>query len=323
MNKLAVLERLEPLTNMQVRQVEHQPKTRVVVTPDMVILKPGSGGRSIPMSENGVKAMATFIGMPTSMGQRLSPDTFGKVATELLSRKERYNLLLDEGQISDFANYHGLRTINPERLVSIIDRTIPDVNFHRVTLMENHSAQIEVIGDKRQPVARGDLIQAGTMITFSPINTIKPAVQSYVLRLACTNGATSNNIVREYGAGGEGDDIWQWFRESIKGAYGALGGIVNRYQQMMDEKIPAAQRAMMLEALLKEAKISGDDADAVRAQALAQPPRNTYELVNLITWASSHVIREPGRIRQALTAAATFTDETEHRRICPVCHINR
>ncbi len=322
MNRTEVLEHLEPLAHIQVRQVEHSPRTKVMVTPDMVTLRPGSGGHLVPLNENGVKALANFIGMPQAMGARLNPDTFGRVATELLGRKERYNLLLDNAQVTDFAEYRGVRTIQPERLVSTIERAIPKANFHRVLLLGDYSAAIEIVGERRQPVARGDLIRAGAMVTFSPIGMLAPMVQSYVLRLACTNGVTTNDIVREFhfGGSGEDDDIWQWFRQSLGASYSSLGNIVNRYQEMRNEHIPAGQRALMLEAMLKDAHITGEDADVVRARAIEVPPRNAYEMVNLITWASSHIIREPAKIRRAQITAATFTSQEEHARACPLCH---
>jgi len=325
MNRTEVLQQLEPITHTQVRQVEHGPRTRVVVTPDMVVLRPGSGGHLIPLNENGVKALTNYIGMPRSLCQQLSPDTFGRVVTELLDRKQRYNILLDNGQVIDFADYRGIRNLPTERVVETIERSVPSAEFHRVNLFGQYSAMIEVVGEQRQPVVRGDLIRAGALVTFSPINTIRPTVQSYVLRLACTNGMTANNVLKEFqfGGGGEGDDIWQWFRQSLRDAYRSLNAIVNRYREMRNERIPADQRAAMLEAMLRDARITGEDADAIRARAIEEPPRNTYDLVNLLTWASSHVVREPARIRRIQTTVATFSSEAEHRQVCPICHRNR
>ncbi len=322
MNRTEVLEHLEPLTRTQVRQVEHTSRTRVSVTPDMVVLRPGSGGHLMPLNESGVKALANFIGMPAGMGSRLSPDTFGKVATELLGRKERYNLLLANGQVKDFTEYHGVRIIQPEKLVSTIERAIPKANFHRVLLLGDYSATIEIVGEHRQPVARGDLVRAGALVAFSPIGTTVPMVQSFALRQICTNGVTTNDIIREYhfGGSGEGDDLWQWFRQSIGDSYRAIDTIINRYQEMRNEHIPASQRALVLEAMLKDARITGDDADAIRAHAIEDPPRNAYEMVNLFSWASSHIIREPARIRRAQITAATFTSQETHAQACPLCH---
>jgi hypothetical protein len=318
MQKAEVMEHLKPLTGVTVRTIEHQPKTRVVVMPDQVILRPGSGGHLVPLQDSGVKALANFVGMPQTMGKEISPELFGRVTTEILARRGRYSILLSEGKVIDFAKPSHTHNLPPERIVDTIEQTIPGADFGRVTITTGYSATIEVIGEKREPVTRGDLVRAGAMVKFSPIGTIRPMIQSFVMRLVCTNGAIDSQVLREY-TGGEGDDIWQWFRASIKSAYGSLGDIVNRYREMMKDRISAEQRALVLEDLLKRAKISGEVADAVRARALQEPPRNAYEMMNLITWVSTHLLKEPARIQQARSVAADFVSEENHHTYCPVC----
>ena len=324
MDRTAVLEKLEPISHVATRPVEHTAQTRVLVEPGQVVIRPGGGGHLVPISEDGVKAMTNFVGLPRGVSQQLSPDLFGRVATELLSRKERYNLLLDNGQVTNFGDYRGIRNLPVDRVLSAIEHGIPHCDYHEVNVLGNHSAMLQVVGAKEAAVRRGDLVRAGALVQFSPINTIQPVVQSYVLRLMCTNGVSTKTVLAEFTGGhGEGDDVWQWFRQSVRAAGQALGAIVNRYQQMIKERIPADQRASMLEALLRQAGITGRDAEVVRAQAIEQPPRNTYELLNLVTWASSHIISEPKNIQRALNATATFTDETEHASVCPLCHARR
>ena len=324
MNRTQVLEQLEPICHTTVRQVEHSPRTRVIVQPDQVLIRPGSGGALIPLNENGAKALTNFVGMPQKLGQQLSPDLYGRVATELLGRKERYNLLLEDDQVKDFGDHRGVKNLPVERVLTTIERAIPNCDYHRVTVGANCSATLEIVGTKQEAVRRGDMVRAGAMVSFSPINMIMPTVQSYVLRLACTNGATSRTVLANFsggggGGGGEGDDIWQWFRQSVQAAYQSIGQVVGRYQEMIQERIPADQRATMLEALLREAGIKGKDAEAVRAQAIENPPRNTYDMVNLITWASSHLITTPIQRHRALNASASFTSASEHARTCPLC----
>jgi hypothetical protein len=316
-----VLKQLEPLTNISVRTIEHQPRTKVVVQPDQVILRPGSGGRLMPINQEGAKSLANFIGMPQSLGKEITPGLFGQMATEVLSRRERYSVLLKNGAIIDFAKPSPARNISPERLVSTIEHAIPHAEFHKVTT-QGYNASIEIVGVKQEAVRRGDLIRAGALVNFSPVGTVMPSVQSFVLRLACTNGMTHNDILNEYrgGGGGEGDDIWQWFRSSLRGAYGSLGGIVKRYRDMMKDHIPNEQRALILEEMLKRAKIGGEVANLVRSRAVQEPPRNSYEMLNLITWASSHLLTEPRQIGRAREVAATFASEETHHTYCPMCH---
>ena len=320
MDRTVVLEKLEPVSRISARQVEHNPRTRVMVEPGQVIIRPGNGGHLIPLSENGVKAMTNFVGLPRKLGQELSPELFGRVVTELLGRKERYNLLLDDGQVEGLAEYRGVRNLPVERVLSTIERAIPRCDYHRVTVLPDCAATLEIIGTKQEAVRRGDMVRAGAMVSFSPINTVLPMVQSYVLRLVCTNGAISKTVLTQFtGGGGEGDDIWQWFRQSVQAAYQSIGNIVNRYREMVQERIPADQRAAMLEELLRQAGITGKEAEAVRAQAIQNPPRNSYDMVNLITWASSHIISSPPQRHRALNAGATFTSESQHATICPLC----
>ncbi len=322
MNKEEVLEKLQPMSNVSVRQVEHTPRTRVLVNPEQVVIRPGSGGQLVPLSENGVKALTNFVGMPDKVCKNLSPRLFGEVATELLALKVHYNLLISDEQVLSFSRAQGVRNMPVERVLDTIDKVIPDCDFHRVSILGNYSAMLEIAGPKQQAVRRGDLVRAGALVSFSPINTIKPLVQSYVLRLACTNGQPSKTVLAEY-TGGEGDDVWQWFRQSVRAAYQSVGNIVNRYREMIQERIPADQRAGMLEELLRQAGITGKEAEAVRAQAIQEPPRNAYDMMNLITWASSHIVRSPERIQRTLAASAAFTSESQHASICPLCQTRR
>ena len=326
MNKVEVLERMEPILNTQVRTMEHNPRTRVMVTPEMVTLRPGGGQRHLEMTTGGVQSLANFVGLPWNLAAKLRPETFGTVATELLGRQNRYALMIKEGAITAVAKPTEFCSLNPNRVLTAIEGGIRGIEYHRVLLLDNFVVSLELIGERREPVVAGDLMQAGAQVSFSPIGTVDPIVQSYALRLVCTNGMTNNTVLREFhygGGGGDGDDIWQWFRRSSREAYNSLNRIVERYRRMMDEQIPADQRALMLEAMLREAKISGEDGNAIRAMAIENPPETSYDLMNLLTNATSHLLEDPRRVRTAQNAVASYTSETEHARVCPVCHSRR
>ncbi len=329
MNRVEVLERMEPILDTQVRTMEHNPRTRVTVTPEMVTLRPGGGQCHLEMTTGGVQSLANFVGLPWNLAARLRPETFGTVATELLGRKHRYTLMIKEGAITAVAKPTEFRSLSPTRVLSAIEGGIRGIEYHRVLLLDNFVVSLELIGERREPVVRGDLIQAGAQVSFSSLGTVDPIVQSYALRLACTNGMTSNTILREFhyggggGGGNEGDDIWQWFRRSSRDAYNSLNRIIERYRRMMDEQIAPDQRASMLEAMLREAKISGDEANAIRALAIESPPETSYDLLNLLTNATSHLLEDPRRVRRAQNTVASYTSADEHARVCPVCHAHR
>lgn len=322
MKKEDVLQCLEPLSGVSTRTLEHQPRTRVMVQPDQVILRPGSGGRHMPLSEEGVKSLAKFSGMSHKLCQEISPDLFGQVATQVLARRGHYSVMLMDGAIASFDKPHLGRQVNPERLVATIERAIPHPEYLQVIPRDDFTASIELVGEKQEAVVRGDLVRAGALINFSPIGTVAPEVQSFVLRLLCTNGMVDTQVLREYngGGGGEGDDIYQWFRKSLVDAYSAITPIVNRFREMREDHIPAAQRALILEDMLRKADIKGELADTIRARAIQEPPRNAYEMLNLITFASSHLAPDPAQIRRLRSVAAHFSSEGRHSGLCPLCH---
>ena len=327
MNRTEVLEQLEPVLTTRVREVEHTPATRVEVTPDMVTFRPGRGARTIEMAEEGVKGMATFLGLPWTLASQLHPATWSRVATELLGAKERYALVVKDDKVTGLAKAHQHHTLATERVLRTIEAAVPNIDYHRVVVTGSSTVSLEVVGERRQAVARGDLIRAGANIVFSPLGEVQPSVQSYVLRLICTNGMTDNAILRNFThggrGGGEGDEVWQWFRNSIREAYGALEHVIARYQELRDERIRPEDRAGMIEAMLREARITGEAADAVRARAMEYPPANRYQLMNLISHAVSHDLVEGRDIRWGQLAVANHVAERDHARICPVCHTQR
>jgi len=308
--------------NTQLREVDHNPRTRVMVAPENVSLRPGGGKRILEVAPGGVMSLVKFSGLPENVAKNIRPETFGMVATELLASKRRYSVVLKDGAITNFVRRGEYRNTNPERALQAIEAGVRGADFHRVMILDNLVAQIEVVGEERQPVSRGDLVQAGAMVQFSAIGTINPLVRAYALRLACTNGMTHNDILREFhhSGGGDGDDIWQWFRRSVREAYGAINPIIQRYRSMMDELISPEQRAQVLTAMLCEAKIVGGPADAIRAMAIENPPENRYQMMNLISYASSHLLERPDQVRRAQNTAADYAHEHTNHLECPLCH---
>lgn len=322
MERSAVLEQIQPIMRMGLRKVDHGAGARVVIGQEQVALKPSKGSRAITFTEDGQRNLLSFANIPMAMDNKLSMDTRARVANELLARKGPYSVIVNDNQITGFAtDKQEHNALNPERVLKTVEKALSIVNYNRVHV-EGAAARIELTTDQQATVARGDLVQAGAVIQFSPIGTEFPSVESYVLRLSCTNGMTSNDVFQKFGHG-EGDDVWHFFRQAVRAAVRALARIAGRYIQMMRDNIPPDQRALVLEAMIKEARISPEIADAIRARAIAEPPRTAYDVMNMITYASSHDLTEPKEVIRAQRAAAKFIDESEHTRLCPTCRSKR
>lgn len=329
MNRTEVLEKLAPLMELGTRRIDHNPNTRVVVSSDEVALRPGGGARTLTIAKEGRKSLLQFTGIPVAVAEKLSDDTVGRSVTELLAHKHEYSVLTKQGEIVQFSPPTPERAnVRPDRALAVVEKALGHVDYFRANVIGQNGAMVEVVGDKTEPdpggATRGDLLQAGVFLKFSPLGVFEPQVQSYCMRLACTNGATSNTVIKQFQfTGGEGDGIYQWMRQSVKEAYRGFSRIVGQYRKMVEENVPPADRAMMLEALLKQAGIKGENAEAVRALALENPPRTSYDMHNLITYASSHFLEAPDQIQRAMLTTAAFSSEHDHARVCPTCRRTR
>lgn len=317
MNREQVLERLEPLTHFTLRDIEHGPRTKVLVQGEEMGLRPG-GGKIVPVAPGSTQSFMRFCGVPGSLATRLSDELLGRVAGELLAKMGRYQLVLQDNQIIDATRMLRRGAIPPQRVIDTVERQIPEVTYRQAMFPKANVAVLDVVGPRTEPVVEGDLVRGGAMITFSPLAITNPTVQSFVERLVCTNGATTNTFLGEFGFG-EGDSLWHWFRQAVAQAYNSVGQIVERWRAMLQEEIASADRALVLEGLLKQARLSKEAAEAVRAQALEQPPANTYEAMNLITFGATHFETEPVRVLRARDTAAKYADVVEHHTICPTC----
>lgn len=328
MDRVAVLDTISPLMDFSIKNIEHNPRTRVLVQPDAVILRPGDGKRALTLAPDGVKSMATYAGFPVDLAKQLSPDTFARVATELLDRKEIYSVTMKDQLVVAFGKPGIERNLSPQRVLATIEKSIKVEDYNRCMLTPDNGVILDITGERRLQVKKGDVVQAGANVVFSPIGSINPMVQSYVLRLACTNGATTEEVIREYryrrgGGGGEGDDIWHFFRESIREAYHSVERIVANWRNLDEKHIDPEHRAAIIEAVLTKAHITGELADAVRAEAMNHPPQSEYDVMNLITWASSHLLTSPRQVMKARETAAQWAAESQHARVCPICHTRR
>ena len=319
MNTTEVLEKIRPLAELKVHEVDHDRNTAVVVDGEKLTFKPGGKAHQVTVAPEGVTSLVNFVGLPRAIQEKLSPKVFGAVATELLAGKERYGFLAKGDQAVAFVRQTSYRNYPPNRVVSTIEKAIEETDFNRVIMYPNQVVDLEVVGAREEAVQRGDLVRAGALVTFSPIGVVAPRVQSFVMRMVCTNGATSMDVMRDFHAGGEGDDVWQWFRKSIKASVRSIAPILNRWREMMEQEISPQDRVMILAALIKKSGLPPIQARAVQQRALQEPPRNNYDMMQLMTWGTSHLDMEPVALRRVRHVTEAFAHEETHARTCPVC----
>ncbi len=331
MDRNAVLEKLQPYEDIRPREVTATARVEVADTPSGFAFKPTRGARLIDIGEAGLPALYKRTGIPNTLANRVSNETVAKLATEVLTTQGEHSVLVNNGEAVDFADSSKYRRIPADRMLANIERGIPadgSVEYTRLLHLPNQTVQLEVVGPAELAVARGDIIRPGVNVRFSSTGLTAPEISPHNLRLICTNGLTSYGMGQSYSfTGGEGEgngngngNLWNWVRRTVRDTYRQVP--IDRFREMEQTPVSDEERVQMVEALIRRQRLNSSAAAAVRARALQFPPQNIWEVFNLGTWASSHLIpdTEPRQVIRAQVAASDFVTEDTHSRVCPTCN---
>lgn len=334
MNRVEVLEAIEPMARVRGEVVEPGPNTRIVCGGEYMGLRRGKGTRLQHFTPTGRQSFLKHLGLSQKVADRLSPGTLQTATTELVQRYPAFTILVEDGRIADVLGVAQFRPVAPERALVAIERGAGELEYTRVLPYQGgQGVEIEAMGFSEAEIHRArdwygerprvnDIVRGGLMARFSPGGYIEPSVAAHVVRLVCTNGLTHTEIWEQSTGGGEGGgDIWGWFRTSARQAIQSLAPIAERYRALAEQEIDPFERAEVLEGLIQEAGIRGEVRDAILAQAIEQPPETEWDMLNLITWATTHAMEDTSRIRRAQQAATRFADVQERRsHVCPTCN---
>ena len=306
---------------------------RVIAADDGFAVRPSARGRSIVLDQGGTKELFKATGLNLNLKTKAEHDALATVMTQALQSQGGLALMVNEDGQATGLLPEGNRgaPVVAERALASIERGLKgEVAYQRV-IRDGLSARIDVIGERVHPVyPRGshervnDLVGAGVTATFSPVGSVVPAVQGYVLRQVCSNGIVITETLVEYKFTGGGDEgtVYNWLKGGTRMAEQSVGPAVETFRALAADEVPEGERAATLEALLKDAKLPENAADAVRAQAIERPPVNQWEMLNLVTWATTHLMDDPRQIRRAEGVARDFAAADTHARICPTCRRN-
>ena len=189
----------------------------------------------------------------------------------------------------------------------------------RAMVMPHYGARLELVGGLEHHVKKGDLIRSGVLIDFNPAGLTDPVVQAYGQRLVCTNGMTAMTVLESHTLTGNQDETEAWLREAVKTAYTGLESAVLRWREMAGFTIRPQDRSLLLGGLAKDSKLSGTAQAALYAQGTEEPPETAYDVLNLMTWLTSHVLENPQRIARAQAATARFAQDEIYHKHCPTC----
>lgn len=288
-------------------------------------IKPSSGARSIPLSVDGSKNLIALVGMSAKMRTDLSGGTFLKASSELLAKRGRFTVLTKDGVGVDVMGGKHHYAVEPDRALRTMEQ-VGLVDFHRVYTRNDRSVVIQTLGDRIEPVtkAKGDRVQAGASLIMSPIGTVVPSVQSFSMVIACTNGMTMEEVDETFsfadgGGSNNPNGFWDWLRRNLRKAQDSIGIQTQHFREMQAHRIGPNERAAALEGMIRQSHLPDDLGEAVRARALAHPPTNAWELMNLITWGTTHATSDYDVVRKSQKAMSQFAHNVAVHKVCPLC----
>ena len=309
---------LAPVMGLSVAKLEMPARVVVADNGDMILQ---SGDVISELSDNARAGLLQRSKVAGGVVNRLSATTASTVMTELLGSIGATSVLYNRGEVQGFANQGRYRMVDTTMVLNSIEDALgSDMEVHRVGIRPNNDVRLEILGDMEYEAVKGDMIRAGTMVQYNPVGLSHPRVQSYGLRLVCTNGATATDVLRSYALTGDNDDLGQWFQKSVRVSYDGLGDTVGRWRELQEDDISATDRPLILGSLAQRARLRGPVRDAFWARATEAPPENAYDMLNLLTWMSSHVITDPQQVARMQDVGAEFVDEQLHNKHCPTCH---
>ena len=264
--------------------------------------------------------------MNNKMRTDLSTGTFQKAATELLGKHGRFTVLTKDGVGVDVIGGKHHFAVDPDRALRTMER-VGIGDFHRVYLQNDRSAVVQAVGDRIETVtrAKGDRVQAGASVIFSPLGIIQPVVQSFSRVVICSNGATMEEVEESFAfnsGGGRNNDggFWDWFQANLRKAVDSISLQTQHFREMAEHKFAPKDRAAALEGIIREAHLPDELGEVVRHRALASPPQNAWELMNLVTWGTSHATNDYAVVRRAHKSLSRFAHNVSVHKVCPLCH---
>ena len=286
-----------------------------------------------------MKSMAEFAGISQDMAKKFPQELVTPLVSYGIKLRDGVVVVADEdNRIVNVQDRSKLQPIMPaEAVLEHMLAQWPEVKFKDAQMGRGYGTDIVAIThdeERRleelvQPglhqflPAGGDPFRAGVHIHTNPMGLSAPEIEPFTYRLICLNGAVHTQYLHDaWGRGfGEGDEVWQWFRDGLQASDMAVGNIMGKYAEMIGETIEPNARAAVVEGYARQARLGNEDKQALREQAMNEPPRNMYDLFNLATATATHrghkTLQEMLNHQRRATVNTTTADA--HGHYCPTC----
>jgi len=303
LTKDQVLEKLSEFDGLSSRQVtKFETSGGILVCEDVPV-----------MGEPVIESAAYAVGIPRKFITQCDTEVQATLLNHFIRKNGNPVMAMKKDQVVGFS-FEGSPIIAPDKVINKIQDLTNCIGYDRVYI-HNGIVDLFAIGEREDAVAVGDIVKGGVLVSFSPLGIEMPEVTAYTFRLACLNGAlTQESLARFRRTSEVNGNLDDWFKYTIPEAYDIALNQVNRYREMKDihlgEDLPAIVR-----------HVTGDVPIAVRnlvlEQALRDRPATLYDLHNTITYVASHRMENLNHMKSLMSIGGEMNT---HYSTCPTCH---
>ena len=288
----------------------------------------------------GRDSLMAFAGIPKGLSSGTPEKLIMPVLEHQLAKLDRVVAISDDAngllrlqKAEDLAP-----VLEPAQVLEHLYQQFPEVLYQRAERGENYGFdllaithnQVNRLEELVQPGQHkflprgGDPFRAGVHLRFSPIGTVAPLIEPYVVRLMCTNGMVAAQFLNGWGKGyGDGNELWAWFQEGMAQAGQSIGVIMGQYASLVGEALPDGEgRMLAIEGAIRETRLTRELADTARGMAIANPPQTHYDLLNILTSVATHHTKTFGEQLRRMGDAGRMADPANHTQYCRTCHRN-
>ena len=181
-----------------------------------------------------MKSMAEFAGVTQQIAGKFPSELVAPLVSYGIKQKDGVVVIADaDDRIINVQDRSKLQPIMPaEAVLENMLAQWPEVKFKDAQMGQNYGTDIVAIThdeERRleelvQPGLHqflpegGDPFRAGVHIHTNPMGLSAPEIEPFTYRLVCLNGAVHTQYLHDaWGRGfGEGDELWQWFRDGLQ-----------------------------------------------------------------------------------------------------------
>lgn len=218
------------------------------------------------------------------------------------------NMELFDSVVSGIRKQYGQDTeiLADYKILNTLERT--DVRF----IVPEHARTITDGGMRDVPAGEADVWSAGVHLSNSVIGKTQTAVEAYLFRWWCTNGATTtlDNVGRwSRRSNGDGADVYLWAQEAVDEVLGGMEYRFNEVQALTGLNI-AGNTADVVRDIFTQYEIPVSQREDITAQLLESETLTLYTVMNAITQAANREGLSPQRADRLMRIGGSIPTAT-------------